>query len=247
MTNIIKRLNRRVDGMLANYCQNNHDDYVEALKYGVVNKEDKLQELINKVLAYISCSEPDNDYERVHLTYNMVSELRFKLTGVGHFSNFYEHNDYPNIGFKIGTKVEDSSSAYLAWCREHQGEAGVPLIHSVKKVNNGMFLVVLEKYNKVNKSEDGYELYKQLNRCFHDSDVTTSLRDVIYREIRYGDVTYIKQHRKFIWKYCKTIIAIAKYFKDLAQFDMHDDNWCFDNNGYPIIIDPVSFRRKILD
>jgi len=232
---------------------NKYNDNVEALKYAVnikVDPKEKLQELTDKIITYISDSIPDNNKEKVALTYNMVAKLRFKLTGVGHFSNFYEHNDYPNLGFKIGTKVEDSSSAYLAWCREHQGEAGVPLIHTVKKVDNGMFLVVLEKYKKVNKTDVGYDLYKNINNSIGRNNVAREVRNVVRAKFNFGtkdDIEYIKQHKRFIWKYCKTIVAIAKYFKDLAQFDMHDDNWCFDNNGYPVIIDPVSFRRKILD
>jgi len=252
-----------VDAMFVN---NNHNDNADALKYGIVGKiasddysklhgykvepKDKLQELTSEVLRYIHRSMPDNDTERISLTYNMVANLRFKLTGIGHFSNFYEHDDYPSLGFKIGTKVEDSSSAYLAWCREHQGEAGVPLIHSVKKVDSGMFLVVLEKYKKVNKTDVGYKLYKSINNSIYSNNTRIVIKDIIRVELNFGNkdyIEYVKQHKRFIYKYCKTIIAIAKYFKDLAQFDMHDDNWCFDNNGYPVIIDPVSFRRKIIE
>ena len=211
--------------------------------------------MLKKISESLNSFEPDDANSRLQLTYMMVNDRRFKMTGVGHFSNFYEHDDFPNIGFKIGTKVEDSASAYTAWCREHQGEAGVPTIYGVRKANNGMFVVAVEKYNRVTGNEESFRLFQCLNSNMSFNDVEGVIRDDIYSFIsnksRDDDsiksYNYMVANKRFVYKYCKTIIAIAKYFKDLAQFDMHKDNWCYDNNGYPVIIDPTSFRRKIIE
>lgn len=52
---------------------------------------------------------------------------------------------------------------------------------------------------------------------------------------------------KYMVEYAVTAYRIHVFFRGLAAFDMHDGNWMINDDGLPIITDPVSFSRVSSD
>ena len=52
---------------------------------------------------------------------------------------------------------------------------------------------------------------------------------------------------EYMGEYAVTAYRIHMFFRGLASFDMHDGNWMINDDGLPIITDPVSFSRAASD
>lgn len=52
---------------------------------------------------------------------------------------------------------------------------------------------------------------------------------------------------KYMVEYAVTAYRIHMFFRGLAFFDMHDGNWMINDDGLPIITDPVSYSRVAPD
>lgn len=202
---------------------------------------------VNLITRSLQWSKSGDIVDRYYIINNMVQSRRFKLIGQGNFSDFYTHHDFKGVGFKIGTKKEDSASAYVAWCRQNQHRAGVPKVYDIQRQEkNGMYVVAMKLYdNHTTKYKTGqYELWSSIHQLLTMSSTPkyTELR-IIARIARRNSQSFYEINKKFIFDYMRTMLEIRKFFIGIAQFDIHDDNYVLDENMLPVMIDPISFQR----
>ena len=155
----------------------------------------------------------------------LMRDAGFKMLGNGHFSAAYSHEMLPGRVIKVGFKKEDSGAAYTAFCRMHQGRAGIPNVYHVAR-HAGCYTVVLDRLHSCDDDNDDHVAYADLASYFVESDCHDS------SDFAPGDYEFIET--------CK---MIREFFKGIASFDMHRGNIMFDDNDVPYITDPVSFSH----
>lgn len=185
---------------------------------------------------------------------NLQSELEekgFTLLGTGHFAAAYSHPELDGYAIKVGFKKDDSGAAYAAYCRAHQGEAGIPNIHLIKRFSRA-YMVVMDKYRSLDdiggnycREEDTYE-QKFLNNSWY---VANSIIDAGRTRQEAFD-WYMQDHGlghielQYIRQLAKTCESIHSYFHEIARFDLHRANVMVDVKGNMIITDPVSWTAE---
>lgn len=155
----------------------------------------------------------------------LMRDAGFRMLGNGHFSAAYSHELLPGRVIKVGFKKEDSGAAYTAFCRMHQGRAGIPNVYHVAR-HAGCYTVVLDHLNSCDRDNYDHEAYADIARYFVESDCHDA------SDFAPGDYDFIDT--------CK---MIREFFKGIASFDMHSGNIMFDDNDVPYITDPVSFSH----
>ena len=155
----------------------------------------------------------------------LMRDAGFRMLGNGHFSAAYSHEMLPGRVIKVGFKKEDSGAAYTAFCRMHQGRAGIPNIYHVAR-HAGCYTVVLDHLHSCDDDNDVHAAYADLARYFVESDCYDA------SDFEPGEYEFIET--------CK---MIREFFKGIASFDMHRGNIMFSEDGTPYIIDPVSFSH----
>lgn len=178
----------------------------------------------------------------------------FKLLGCGHFAAVFSHPDLDGYAIKVGFKKDDSGAAYAAYCRAHQGEAGIPNIHLIKRFSRA-YMVVMDKLRSL---DDIGRHYCQVCDTYDQQVLDLSYR-VSNAVIDYGILPheavmdYVDRHRvneyqpvahiemQYIKELAKTCESIHNYFKEIAQFDLHRANVMVNGKGQLVITDPVSW------
>ena len=155
----------------------------------------------------------------------LMRDAGFRMLGNGHFSAAYSHEMLPGRVIKVGFKKEDSGAAYTAFCRMHQGRAGIPNIYHVAR-HAGCYTVVLDRLHSCDDDNDVHAAYADLARYFVESDCHDA------SDFEPGEYEFIET--------CK---MIREFFKGIASFDMHNGNIMFSEDGTPYITDPVSFSH----
>lgn len=146
----------------------------------------------------------------------------FSLLGNGHFSAAFKHELLPGRVIKVGFKKEDSGAAYVAFCRMHQGRAGIPNVYHVAR-HAGCYTVVLDELEPCCRSNNEHDRYADLAYYFVEGESDPE--------------DYSEADQPFI----ETCQMIRKFFYGIASFDMHSGNIMFTKDGKPVITDPVSF------
>lgn len=156
----------------------------------------------------------------------LMRDAGFRVLGNGHFSAAYSHELLPGRVIKVGFKKEDSGAAYTAFCRMHQGRAGIPNVYHVAR-HAGCYTVVLDA----------------LNECApHGNKVHDEYADIAREVIEWNSGAY---DFRTGWdeEFVETCKLIREFFHGIASFDMHSGNIMFDDNDVPYITDPVSFSH----
>ena len=189
---------------------------------------DLLVDIVNEVTDNGKATSSDNGVTGQQYWMGFISiatEVGFKYLGSGHFSAAFSHEMLPKRVIKIGFKKEDSGAAYTAWCRANQGRAGIPVIHAVSR-SAGCYTVVLDKLDEFNYQGASKDYYY-------------AIRNSIY-----GDVA--KTWDNLSIELVATALDIRKFFKDIAQFDLHSGNvMIHPDTGHLVITDPVSFSEDV--
>lgn len=195
---------------------------------------DKRQPLLVALIAdIVNCETSDGDdtdsgggLENQYYWWTLkikAKDAGFNLLGNGHFSAAFKHDLLPGRVIKVGFKKEDSGAAYVAFCRMHQGRAGIPNVYHVAR-HAGCYTVVLDELEPCQRREnDEHDHYADLAYYFVEGE--SDPED--YSE---GDQPFIE-----------TCQMIRKFFYGIASFDMHSGNIMFTKDGKPVITDPVSF------
>lgn len=195
---------------------------------------DKRQPMLVALIAdIVNCETSDGDdtdsdwgLERQDYWHTLrlkALDAGFSLLGNGHFSAAFKHALLPGKVIKVGFKKEDSGAAYVAFCRMHQGQVGIPNVYHVAR-HAGCYTVVLDELEPCNRSGNHlHDHYADLAYYFVEGESDPD----DYSE---GDQPFIE-----------TCQMIRKFFYGIASFDMHSDNIMFTKDGKPVITDPVSF------
>ncbi|WWT40713.1 hypothetical protein [Klebsiella phage 175002] len=161
----------------------------------------------------------------------VVDDCGFELLGNGHFSAAYKHELLPGKVIKVGFKKEDSGAAYVAFCRMHQGRAGIPKVHDVQR-HAGCYTVVLDELQEFHRA-DGGELGDQFDCVSLAIDTGYNMAQMVKAFPECTKYTALTE----------TAIEIRKFFAGIAHFDMHSGNVMVDHTGNLVITDPVSFSH----
>lgn len=194
----------------------------------IVDHETELGELTAK-----AGNEPLESMEWWSTLGTYASSCGFKRLGNGHFSAAYSHPMLPGKVIKVGFKKEDSGAAYVAFCRMHQGRAGIPTIHDVQR-HESCYTVVMDHLQDAHRAIMDYpsDAYTQYYIA-HDGVEQGELSDCKSAE------QYTQRDRDL----AETAKEINKFFKGIARFDMHPGNVMLDRDGNIVITDPVSFSN----
>lgn len=209
---------------------------LEIIKSLPISDLDKRQPLLVELAADIvngeTCDGNDTDgsngleyQDWWHTLGALMHDAGFRMLGNGHFSAAYSHEMLPGRVIKVGFKKEDSGAAYTAFCRMHQGRAGIPNVYHVAR-HAGCYTVVLDRLKSCDDDNYDHVTYAYIARCFVKSDHYDS------SDFAPGDYEFIET--------CK---MIREFFNGIASFDMHSGNIMFDDNDVPYITDPVSFSH----
>ncbi|UEW68656.1 protein kinase [Enterobacter phage vB_SEqdws-315] len=203
-----------------------------------ISELDKRQPLLVELAADIvngeTCDGNDTDGSQGleyqgwwHTLRGLMLDAGFRMLGNGHFSAAYSHEMLPGRVIKVGFKKEDSGAAYTAFCRMHQGRAGIPNVYHVAR-HAGCYTVVLDHLNSCDQhANDTHAKYASAAQEF----IGCSGSDADWYE------EFVS--REFI----ETCKMIREFFQGIASFDMHSGNIMFDDNDVPYITDPVSFSH----
>lgn len=208
-------------------------DVIRNLSICELNKRQPL--LVALIADIVNCEtsdgdDTDSDWGLESQDYWQTLKIKakdagFNLLGNGHFSAAFKHELLPGKVIKVGFKKEDSGAAYVAFCRMHQGRAGIPNVYHVAR-HAGCYTVVLDELVPCQRREnDEHDHYANLAYYFVESD--------------YEPEDQRKEDQQFI----QTCKDIRKFFYGIASFDMHSGNIMFTKDGQPVITDPVSFSH----
>lgn len=163
-----------------------------------------------------------------HTLKELTRDAGFYMLGNGHFSAAYGHKLLPGRVIKVGFKKEDSGAAYTAFCRMHQGRAGIPNIYDVQR-HAGCYTVVLDMLEDCDR---------------YDNDSHGYYADIARDVIECKSTDYDDAEDSFDVEFVETCKMIRKFFEGIASFDMHSGNIMFNDYDVPFITDPVSFTAK---
>lgn len=198
---------------------------------------DKRQPLLVALIAdIVNCEtsdgdDTDSDWGLERQDYWQTLKIKakdagFNLLGNGHFSAAFKHELLPGKVIKVGFKKEDSGAAYVAFCRMHQGQVGIPNVYHVAR-HAGCYTVVLDELEPCNRrSNHLHDRYADLAYYFVEGESDPA--------------DYAEADQPFI----ETCQMIRKFFYGIASFDMHSGNIMFTKDGKPVITDPVSFSAN---
>lgn len=188
----------------------------------------------------------------------MMDYEGFKFLGAGFFSAVFKHDDYAGKVFKFGFKVEDSGAAYAAWCRAEwqagRGVACIPKVHHIER-NSEFYMVVLDELQSV------AQVYPDLvdeDDCVSwingDLSMIGSMERALYGQYE-NFMDYVDDIESYELADQKLAQALKSselylmlnrlggYFEGVATFDLHSENFMFNQNGEIVITDPVSFTH----
>lgn len=203
-----------------------------------ISELDKRQPLLVALAADIvngeTCDGNDTDGSQGleyqdwwHTLRGLMLDAGFRMLGNGHFSAAYSHEMLPGRVIKVGFKKEDSGAAYTAFCRMHQGRAGIPNVYHVAR-HAGCYTVVLDHLNSC-------------DRYANDTHAKYASAAQEFIECSGGDADWYKEFVSM--EFIETCKLIREFFHGIASFDMHSGNIMFDDNDVPYITDPVSFSH----
>lgn len=175
----------------------------------------------------------------------MMKDAGFNRLGNGHFSVAYEHALLPGKVIKVGFKKEDSGAAYVAFCRMHQGQAGIPVVHDVQR-HAGCYTVVMDKLLPIEGLSYKRSEHKELEALWEHVDTAVYCTEKNWHEHvmlckQEGEWPKFSEYGLAVIETCR---KIHKFFYGIASFDMHRGNAMMDANGRLVIIDPVSFTAE---
>lgn len=209
---------------------------LDAIRNLPICELDKRQPLLVALIAdIVNCEtsdgdDTDSDWGLERQDYWQTLKIKakdagFNLLGNGHFSAAFKHELLPGRVIKVGFKKEDSGAAYVAFCRMHQGRAGIPNVYHVAR-HAGCYTVVL----------DELEPCQRRWNAEHDR-----YADLAYCSVECGYAP--EGHHEKDLPFIETCQMIRKFFYGIASFDMHSGNIMFTKDGQPVITDPVSFSH----
>ena len=175
----------------------------------------------------------------------MMKDAGFNRLGNGHFSAAYEHALLPGKVIKVGFKKEDSGAAYVAFCRMHQGQAGIPVVHDVQR-HAGCYTVVMDKLLPIEGLSYKRREHMELEALWEhvDTAVYTSEKNWHEHVKLCKEEGWWPKFSEYDLAVIETCRKIHKFFYGIASFDMHRGNAMMDANGHLVIIDPVSFTAE---
>ena len=215
---------------------------LKAIRELPINELDKRQPMLVDLLAQIVNHETQDgaitaaagntalermDYWQT-LT-EVTADCDFVRLGNGHFSAAYKHELLPGKVIKVGFKKEDSGAAYVAFCRMHQGRAGIPTVHDVQR-HAGCYTVVLDELQEFRDTEG---LDEQFYAVQYAIDAGYDVPKVLAMYPECAEYTAL----------IESAIEIRKFFSGIARFDIHSGNVMVDSKGNLVITDPVSFSH----
>ena len=162
------------------------------------------------------------------------------LLGSGYLSAAYQHPTDPTKVIKVGFKREDSGAAYAAFCRQHQGEYGVPQIDWMERFEK-VYFVIMKKYSNYSK---GIKIQRDRN-LRHSIDRKAEIESVYETTYSILNGHSGGRHLKKGHKIFDFADKVYSFFNGLASFDLHSDNIMYDEElDQMIITDPVSFGNN---
>lgn len=155
-----------------------------------------------------------------------LRDMGFMYCGHGYFSSVFQHADTPGVVYKLSMRTDDAYAAFALWARANPNPHA-PVFHDIQRGRRAVVFAIKE-YVSLNEAQ----LSGQLTTAF----VTYRLMD------RVRDNKPNTLYRRNLVKYLR---EIRKFFKGVAEIDIHGENLMFDPDSKRIIVtDPVSFTKS---
>lgn len=143
----------------------------------------------------------------------------WEFVGGGYFSGVVRHIGFPGVVFKISMRPDDAYKAYALWVRQNPGKH-FPVIYSIHHVGD-VAVYALKEYDHITMLPD-FSTWEFLDR------ERMHRPNHVYRR-----------------SLCSAVGSVRKFFKGVAQLDIHGENLMFDPETKQVIItDPVSFNKE---
>ena len=153
-------------------------------------------------------------------------DMGFMYCSHGYFSSVFKHYSTPGVVYKLSMRTDDAYAAFALWARANPNPHA-PVFHDIQRGRRAVVFAIKE-YMSLNEAQ----LSGQLTPAF----VTYRLMDRV-RENKPNTL-----YRRNLVKYLR---EIRKFFKGVAQIDIHGENLMFDPDSKRIIVtDPVSFTKS---
>lgn len=188
---------------------------------------------------------------------SILSDNGFQFLGAGFFSAAFSHDAFPNMAFKIGFKKEDSGAQYAAWCRNEwasgRGNVHIPKIEYLNRFKL-CYVSIMPLYRPMSVAYPD---------CWNDDwdEPKGTIRFMAYNmeRVLFGYLNSYLQYKEAVSSYPDSpafqpfaaamvsselyllLARLGQFFKGVASFDLHTENFMFDAEGNIVITDPVSF------
>lgn len=158
-----------------------------------------------------------------------LRDMGFMYCGHGYFSSVFKHGSTPGVVYKLSMRTDDAYAAFALWARANPNPHA-PVFHDIQRGRRAVMFAVKE-YISLNAAQ----LRGQLPATFS-----------VYRLMdRVDEHKPNTLYRRNLVKYLR---EIRKFFKGVAEIDIHGENLMFDPDSKRIIVtDPVSFTKSSED
>lgn len=158
-----------------------------------------------------------------------LRDMGFMYCGHGYFSSVFKHGDTPGVVYKLSMRTDDAYAAFALWARANPNQHA-PVFHDIQRGRRAVVFAIKE-YLPLGVAQSRGQLPMAFASYVLMGRVWDNKPNTLYRR---NLVKYIREIRKF--------------FKGVAQIDIHGENLMFDPDSKRIIVtDPVSFTKSAED
>ena len=155
-----------------------------------------------------------------------LHDMGLMYGGHGYFSSVFQHDATPGVVYKLSMRTDDAYAAFALWARANPNPHA-PVFHDIQRGRRAVVFAIKE-YLPLGVAQSRGELPPAF-----------SAYDLMYRVYANRPNTL---YRHNLVKYLR---EIRKFFRGVAQVDVHGENLMFDPDSKRIIVtDPVSFTKS---
>lgn len=155
-----------------------------------------------------------------------LRDMGFMYCGHGYFSSVFQHAATPGVVYKLSMRTDDAYAAFALWARANPNP-NAPVFHDIQRGRRAVVFAIKE-YMPFGVAQSRGQLPLSFMPHILMDRVRENKPNTLYRR---NLVKYLRE--------------ISKFFKGVAQIDIHEENLMFDPDSKRVIVtDPVSFTKS---